>query len=159
MTDTMLYGIKNETLYLVAPKKMNGLHGENFLTMVDNLQSKQPFATIKIDLQNCCYMDSTVMGQMISVWKRIPHLAIFLVKPSPECRQLLTIMGLQKIFEVSEETFDTQVASDRSEDLCNNQACDLLDAHRALAELSEENRKRFEIVVQTLEESIKKTAI
>jgi len=58
---------------------------------------------LSVDLRRCIHMDSTFLGTLL-VLKRLVERrekgAFALISPSPQCRQLLREMGLEKIFAV-----------------------------------------------------------
>ncbi|HEV8716733.1 MAG TPA: STAS domain-containing protein [Candidatus Binatia bacterium] len=58
---------------------------------------------LSVDLRRCIHMDSTFLGTLL-VLKRLVERCeegtFVLISPSPQCRQLLRQMGLEKIFAV-----------------------------------------------------------
>jgi anti-anti-sigma factor len=61
--------------------------------------------TLRIDLAHCTYMDSTFIGTLIFLKRLLAKTqgSFVLMHPSPECRQLLTKMGIARIFCIVDE--------------------------------------------------------
>jgi len=58
---------------------------------------------LSVDLRHCIYMDSTFLGTLLFLKRLVERReegAFALISPSPQCRQLLREMGLEKIFTV-----------------------------------------------------------
>ena len=58
---------------------------------------------LSVDLRRCTHMDSTFLGTLLFLKRLIERReegTLALISPSPQCRQLLREMGLEKIFAV-----------------------------------------------------------
>ena len=58
---------------------------------------------LSVDLRRCTHMDSTFLGTLLFLKRLVERYeggAFTLISPSPQCRQLLREMGLEKIFAV-----------------------------------------------------------
>jgi anti-anti-sigma factor len=56
-----------------------------------------------VDLRHCTHMDSTFLGTLLFLKRLVEHRpggTFALLSPSPQCRQLLQQMGLEKIFAI-----------------------------------------------------------
>src|SRR5436305_12510514 len=58
---------------------------------------------LSVDLRRCSHMDSTFLGTLLFLKRLVERCdegTFALISPSPQCRQLLREMGLEKIFAV-----------------------------------------------------------
>lgn len=126
---------------------------------VENLLADPQFKSVWVDLCDAEGIDSTTLGQLaklaLAVNKRFGFRpAIFCCDPG--INRLLRSMGLHKLFEMHEKTCCSSGCDQAipmvpgSEDEVREQ---VLAAHRALMDVSEENRKRFSELVSSLERS------
>jgi len=118
---------------------------------------------IYINLSDCKYMDSTFIGTLIIIERRcvdILNKHIILSSPNDYSMEVLGQMGLLKIFTIIQEpvVYDKlnmwQLEMKDMDRLEN--AILMFQAHEQLSEVSEENRKQFSLVTQTLKEEIEK---
>ena len=66
-----------------------------------NLTAGAP--ALSVDLRHCIHMDSTFLGTLLFLKRLVERYeggAFTLISPSPQCRQLLRDMGLEKLFAV-----------------------------------------------------------
>lgn len=117
-----------------------------------------------IDLSGCPMMDSTFMGTLVGIAIRLPEQSppgkLTVVNANDRNAQLLENLGLTKIFPVQKDTagFEEQarqvsclLEATPTVDLpLEQRSKEVLDAHEALSEVSEENRERFKDVVEFL---------
>lgn len=119
--------------------------------------------TIRFDLRNCCYMDSTFLGTLLATKRNIERRGegtFILVSPSPEALQLLRKMCMDTLFTIMEEneTADSipgmvpRVLCD-ADTLRNN----ILDVHRELAQLPGAAGEPFRAMVQGFERELEET--
>lgn len=112
---------------------------------------------ILIDMSACDYMDSTFMGLLIGLNKRLLNASgnrVTIINPSKESRVLMKSLGMDKLLNFSDKpetlpldmqliTGDTSVSSKI-----------LLKAHEDLMEISEQNRKKFALLHELLKSKI-----
>ncbi len=115
-----------------------------------------------LDLEETTYMDSTFIGLIIGIEKKINSLFnkhLIIINSNETCLKLLKNMGLTKIL-----SFDTKEISkavsflelDTSDNLDEREKAKLiLSTHKELSNLSEENKEKFKTVEEILENSIK----
>ncbi|MFT4769172.1 MAG: anti-anti-sigma regulatory factor [Glaciecola sp.] len=124
---------------------------------VENMLNDPQFSSVWVDLCGAQGIDSTTLGQLaklaISVHKR------FDFRPAIYCcdagiNRLLGSMGLDRLFEMHEKTC-CATGSGQSIPMIPGSEDDVrekvLEAHRALMDVSPENRTRFSELVATLE--------
>ena len=84
------------------------LEGELDVSTADKLKEhlytlvEKKMADMKIDLTNLDYIDSTGLGVMIGVLKKlkISDKEIYIINPKNNVKKIFTITGLDKIFKV-----------------------------------------------------------
>ena len=118
----------------------------------------EPFAGLKIDLQECTWMDSTFMGMlaMLGLNAKKKGVAAEIWNASEQNEKLLCGLGLKKVFEFksgpSSAGDDVLAASNDTTD--EGRARNLLDAHRTLMDIDEGNVQKFEKVVEYVRKDI-----
>ncbi len=118
---------------------------------------------IFINLSDCKYMDSTFIGTLIIVEKKCVDILskhILISKPSIYCEEVLQNMGLLKVFTITEEmpvseNIHLTELIMRDIDRLEN-AILMFQAHEELSNVSQENKKQFKLVTETLKKEIEK---
>ena len=121
-----------------------------------------------VDLERCPIMDSTFLGTLTGAAARLRELgagAVHVINANPRNLQLMTSLGLNYILEVDET--GTRWAEERKKaaKLLEQfgqpqvvgkleQAEHVLEAHQALADLSDANEERFQDVIVFLEKEL-----
>lgn len=110
------------------------------------LDRTDPPTGVYVWLENCSYMDSTFMGLLVGINKRLLKRGahkMTLVRPSQSAKDLLA--GLGVIGLVEQDQSDRAFPDDALEVGTGSRASTdlLLKAHENLMELSDENRERF----------------
>ena len=144
-------------------------------TFQNSLQVKAAFErmtsagvrAIVVDLERCPIMDSTFLGTLTGAAVQLRDVggSLSVLNANPRNLQLMTSLGLDFIFEVDAagEKWQAQrreVAAhlNRCEEAQGatrqDQAEHVLDAHRMLAGLSEDNQCRFQDVIDFLEKEV-----
>ncbi len=140
------------------------LIGEVRLTLCSNLESflqimlEEPeFRSVVIDLSEAQTIDSTSLGLLakLSIMaRRHVNRRPVLISPRPDITRILMSMGFERIFVIVEDA-----GSPESEfhEIESGQACEeathaqVLDAHRVLMSLNENNARAFSDLVKQLE--------
>jgi anti-anti-sigma factor len=112
-----------------------------------------------IDLTDTDSIDSTNLGLLVQIAKRMqgagrPRLTI--VSRRRDINSVLNSMALNEVFDIVEDSsVDTRTAQEvpLEESDRESMAQSLIQAHRALMELSEHNRELFRDVVASLEKN------
>ena len=118
----------------------------------------EPFAGLKIDLEECTWMDSTFMGMlaMLGLNAKKKGVAAEIWNASEQNEKLLCGLGLKKVFEfksgLSMSGDDGPAASNAC--TAESNARNVLDAHRTLMDIDEGNVQKFEKVVEFVKKDI-----
>ncbi len=122
-------------------------------------EDKPPVASILLDLTECDYMDSTFLGLIVGLAKRLKTISdrkIALWGASEVCIGLLRTIGVLRLVEIAGLAPEIPAALDRVGRGVTTTAQFLLDTHEELSSLSDENRAKFSALSSMLRESIKK---
>ena len=118
----------------------------------------EPFAGLKIDLEECTWMDSTFMGMlaMLGLNAKKKGVAAEIWNASEQNEKLLCGLGLKKVFEFKSGTSMTgdDVPAASNATTAESNARNVLDAHRTLMDIDEGNVRKFEKVVEYVEKDI-----
>ena len=120
----------------------------------------EPFGGLKIDLEECTWMDSTFMGMlaMLGLNAKKKGVPAEILNASEQNEKLLCGLGLKKVFEFKTGTFsvgdDVPAASNDTTD--EGRARNVLDAHQTLMDIDEGNVQKFERVVEFVKKDIDK---
>lgn len=118
----------------------------------------EPFAGLKIDLQECTWMDSTFMGMlaMLGLNAKKKGVSAEIYNASEQNEKLLCGLGLKKVFEFRSGPFMTEndVPAASNASTPENSARNVLDAHRTLMDIDEGNVQKFEKVVEYVKKDI-----
>ena len=117
----------------------------------------EPFNGIKIDLEECTWMDSTFMGMlaMLGLSARKKGVPAEIFNASEQNEKLLGGLGLKKVFEFKIGEFD-DVAGDAASNATTpeSNARNVLDAHQTLMDIDVSNVPKFEKVVEFVKKDI-----
>lgn len=110
-----------------------------------------------IDLTETDSIDSTNLGLLVRIARRMQEPGkrrITIVSNRPEINSILLSMALDEVFDIVEDTgADAGEAREVPQEGVDRESLSrtLIDAHRALMDLSEHNREMFRDVVESLE--------
>jgi anti-anti-sigma factor len=126
--------------------------------LLTRLEQSPDVPAVFVDLSQCDYMDSTFIGLLVAVDKRLHKGSggrLHVVNPSPQCLDLLRQLGLVDLLLIDAlapqppEMQEVEKAPGRpSPDF-------VLDAHKALMDTSEEARKKFSLLRDHLERKLR----
>lgn len=129
----------------------------SFDGFIEEMFSRDDFCSIIFDLTSAELVDSTTLGLMAKISilaDRRKQLRPAVLSTSPSMNRLLDSMGFSEIFDIINEapaTIDAAVCLlEDTEDECTTRQ-KVLEAHRVLMALNEENRETFQDLVKTLE--------
>ena len=120
----------------------------------------EPFGGLKIDLEECTWMDSTFMGMlaMLGLNAKKKNVPAEIWNASEQNEKLLCGLGLKKVFAFENGTFggadDTAAAPNAT--TAESNARNVLDAHQTLMDIDEANVPKFEKVVEFVKKDIDK---
>ncbi len=122
--------------------------------------SNPDFIGVVVDLADAEGIDSTSLGLLAKLAiqaKQRFQLVPMIISPNPDITRLLDSMGFAKVFEIRREICAPPVDTlgelpivNADEDRVRNK---VIEAHRILMDMNEENRQTFSALVSTLEAS------
>ena len=118
----------------------------------------EPFGGLKIDLEECTWMDSTFMGMlaMLGLNAKKKNVPAEIWNASEQNEKRLCGLGLQKVFAFENGEFgdaDNAAAASNATTAESN-ARNVLDAHQTLMDIDEGNVQKFEKVVEFVKKDI-----
>ncbi len=158
MTDAILYGEDHNDIFIRALGRMTvNICYELRDRVFNRLDDPPPVGNIYIDLSRCDYMDSTFMGIVLGInkkMKRTAHLGVTVVCPTDECSNLFLGLNILKLFTVRDssvsfpERLETiSVREKPGPDI-------ILYAHDDLIEVSEANADKFKVLRGILQKRV-----
>ncbi|MCK5834990.1 MAG: STAS domain-containing protein [Lentisphaeria bacterium] len=114
--------------------------------------------SLRIEMSECIFMDSTIMGVLAMValegYKR--DVAVESVNTTREAEELLTVLGVHKVikFVLADVPSVSWRSADEIMEVAMNSSV-ILDAHKTLMDVSDENISKFSAVVKCLENELK----
>ncbi|MDB6060450.1 MAG: anti-anti-sigma factor [Verrucomicrobiaceae bacterium] len=123
----------------------------------DRMFAAPNFASVIIDLCEAENIDSTTLGQLAKVAitaKRTHQLIPVVLSTNPNITRILTSMGFERVFDIREQRPQTEEqlrelpAVADSENVVRDK---VLDAHRVLMGMNEQNHAQFRELVCALE--------
>ena len=120
--------------------------------------ASEPFGGLKIDLEECTWMDSTFMGMlaMLGLNAKKKNVPAEIYNASEQNEKLLCGLGLKKVFSFLSGPFagaeDAPAASNAVTP--ENNARNVLDAHQTLMDIDISNVPKFEKVVEYVKKDI-----
>lgn len=160
--DKYLYGEHEDNIFIkiVGNATMkNSKTLEELLNQILEGETKQ----IILDFEECNYMDSTMLGLIAKTAIKIKKtwkMSIYGIKLSNMVKTSLNSTGVDKLMTILEksdfEEYESRVLENKDFDDKTEKAEHILEAHKTLMDLSEENKKVFKNVVNLLEKELNK---
>ncbi|MBN2351689.1 MAG: STAS domain-containing protein [Spirochaetales bacterium] len=158
MNDAILYGEADNDIFIRALGRVTvNICYELRDRIFTRLGDLPHVGNIYIDLSRCDYMDSTFMGIILGINKKLKNVTdtgLTLVCPTVECSNLFTALNIMRFFTVHEglvsfpSTLETISSSHRpTPDF-------MLAAHDELAEVSSANADKFRILREILQKKV-----
>ncbi len=158
MNDSILYGENHNNIFIRAQGRMTvNICYELRNRVFNRLDDQPPVGNIFLDLSRCDYMDSTFMGIVLGInkkLKRTTDLGLTVVCPTDECNNLFMGLNILKLFTVREslvafpEAMETiSVREKPAPDV-------ILYAHDDLIEISETNAEKFRVLRNILHKRV-----
>lgn len=161
MLDRYLVGQLDEKVFIKFIGNSTMKNSKTLEELFTKLLAGEPKEII-LDFEECNYMDSTMLGfiakmaiQIKKAWNR--H--IFEINATNMVKTSLKSTGVYDLLNhLSETRGDVELTDLETKDFENKdeKAAHILEAHKTLMSLSEENEKIFKNVVDLLEKDIKK---
>lgn len=114
---------------------------------------------IVLDLSRCDYMDSTFMGVIVSMNKKLrtrSGQSLVLQDPTPECMGLLKNLGILKLLTVGSVAVDFPPGMDLVSEKKSADSELVYTAHEELSQISPENRNKFKVLQDILRQELKR---
>jgi anti-anti-sigma factor len=128
-------------------------------TLLARLEESADVPAVFIDLSQCQYMDSTFVGLLVAIDRRLRAGSggrLHIHQPSPACRELLQQMGLLELLRVEPQALDSPPPMEELEKPVGRPATEfVLQAHEALMETSEQARQKFELLREELQRKLR----
>lgn len=116
-------------------------------------------ARFTLDLTDCKLMDSTFLGVLVGVTRKLGQAArgISLFNPSEQVYAMFDNLGILELFDLAksldqEEVAEAEVESADKRELTENS----LEAHQTLMDVNTKNEAKFKEVTRFLEEDLKR---
>ena len=155
MNKSVLYfKYENSSFYIIASHSATA---QNCLKVKEEFErivaDEKELDNIYVDLSNCEYMDSTFMGVLMgfsSLLNEKKGIPLTILKVCDKSFTLLKEMGLNVLFKYSQD--DIPFPKSMQESLNGNeiQIDDILEAHQNLSSISEENKNKFQSLMDIL---------
>jgi anti-anti-sigma factor len=120
--------------------------------------------TIYFDLSESTYLDSSFIGVIVHIDKKIkkinPSASVIILNPTQKVEEILNTMGLMEILPVQKDFCISGV--EVSEEIHKKIEKDyndiklILESHQNLMELNSENRKKFGLVEEMLKQELER---
>jgi len=127
--------------------------------LLARLEETSDIPAVYVDLSGCTYMDSTFIGLLVAVDRRVRNGSggrLHVLNPSVPCTELLGQIGLLDILLVEPEGGPSFPPLDALEKPAGRPATEfVLEAHQELMETSEEARRKFALLRDQLERKLK----
>lgn len=161
MEDKFLVGEYEDKIFVQFVGNATMKNSKTLEELFDNIFNGEKKEII-IDFRDCNYMDSTMLGFLAKIaikLKKLWNKQIFEFNATNMVKASLKSTGVYNLMEHLEEfTGTVQLSELEMKDFSDKgeKAKHILDAHKTLMGLSEENEKVFKNVVELLEKDIKK---
>lgn len=128
-------------------------------TLLARLEESSDIPAVYVDLAPCTYMDSTFIGLLVAMDRRLQKGSggrLHVMHPSRECLDLLRQLGLQEILVIDQGPTQPPDGMKELISSAGRPGADfILRAHEELMETSEEARKKFGLLRDQLERKLR----
>ncbi len=153
------YAEKDAITYIKMVGNLKYTTSSGFDHFVDGLMERG-YENVVIDLSEATYIDSTNLGLIAKIAGRARHnseMHVTIVSPNEDINEILRSVRFDKLFTIVEDMEGVdeleeipEEERDKKDDLQM-----LIQAHKALIDIDEENRPQFKDVVELLEKEVK----
>jgi anti-anti-sigma factor len=159
--DKVLYAIENRCLYLKMTGAIRHLHCASLDTLLREVTEQDQVDTFVVDLRQATYLDSTSLGmiaRMARYMKKKSDDKLVLISINEDINQILNSVQFGSVANIVEkwknlpeqffesELFAKPIKSSREM---------IIQSHKELAQINEDNRKKFTAVIESLEKKYK----
>jgi anti-anti-sigma factor len=158
MADVILYGEDDNNIFIKALGRMTvNCCYELRDRVFTRLDDAPPVGNLYLDLSRCDYMDSTFMGIVLGINKKLKKttdLGVTVVCPTEECSNLFLGLNILKLFTVRESSvvFPGQMETISTIERPGPEV--ILRAHDELVEVSEANADKFRVLRGILQKRV-----
>jgi anti-anti-sigma factor len=159
-TDTILLGRDDRGYFMAARGAVRAsLCFPLREALLARLEGAEKVPAVYVDLSQCTYMDSTFIGLLVALDKRLLKNSggrLHVLNPTQQCREILRQIGLETFLLVEKGPFDApHEMREISGAPGRPEAEFILGAHEALMDVSEEAREKFKLLKEMLEKKLK----
>lgn len=125
----------------------------------EHLQDDQTVTDAFLEMKDCTYMDSTFIGVIAGINKQLKKKLgkkLKIQNVQKVCMDLFDSMSLSSLLDFLEKPVGFPQLEESDEDGYLTKPEDIIEAHENLIELSDDNKKKFSLLNQILNESYKK---
>lgn len=159
-TDSILIGRDSRGYFLMARGSIRAsLCYPLREALLAQLDAAADIPAVYIDLTECRYMDSTFIGLLVAIDKKLQKGSggrLHLLRPTAESREILAQIGLKGYLLIEERDMQAPAAMAVLAPNTEKPGAEfILKTHEALMETSEEARRKFALLKETLEQKLK----
>lgn len=159
MDEALFFGVVEDRIYIKATGHVTAAFCPELKSRCfARLDDRPPVKSVIFDLSKCEYMDSTFLGLIVGLARRLKgsgNGTVTLAGTSAACIGLLKTIGVLKLVTLVETSEALPETLERVGRGAATTAQFLLDTHEELSSLSDENRAKFSALTSILRESIK----
>jgi anti-anti-sigma factor len=159
-----LYSWHNDACVIKLTGSLSYAESGDFACFIDKLFESTPPPAIVIDLSETSSLDSTNLGLLAKIARTTleqDKQKTVMISPKPDINRVLKSMGFDKVFTIVQDSYISPNPQEKPSKIPNKEMSEhelartVLESHRTLMELNENNRETFKNVVQFLEREIK----
>jgi anti-anti-sigma factor len=158
MTDAILYGEHDNDIFIRALGRVTvNLCYQLRDRIFSRLGDLPLVGDIYLDLSRCEYMDSTFMGIILGINKKLKKISdngVTIVCPTDECSNLFTGLNILKFFTIRESLVNFPPALETISTFEKPSPEFMLNAHDDLAEVSNANADKFRVLRKMLQKKV-----
>jgi anti-anti-sigma factor len=160
-TDSILIGRDSRGYFLVARGSIRAsLCYPLREALLAQLDVTAGVPAVYVDLSECRYMDSTFIGLLVAIDKKLQKGSggrLHVLRPTAECRNILEQIGLKNFLLIEERDMQAPGMAVLAPNAEKPGAEFILRTHEALMETSDEARRKFALLKETLEQKLKES--
>jgi anti-anti-sigma factor len=158
--EAIYYKEENEAFYIKASGHITASLCTDLKKIIfDRLDRPPNLNALYVDLSYCNYMDSTFMGLLVGLNKKLLNIVnrpVILLHPNIACLDLLKNLGIDKLFNIENKNINFPEQMNIVSQTVKATAEFLLKTHENLIELSELNKEKFSALQSILKKQLKK---
>ena len=158
MTESILYNEENNNIYIRALGRITAnICFELRDRVFARLNSPPTLENIYIDLSRCDYMDSTFMGIILGINKKMRKFSatgVTVVCPTEECSNLFLGLNILQLLTIQEKLVAFPGEMEIISQFKKPMAEIVLHAHDDLMEVSEVNAEKFKLLRDILQKKV-----